>query len=97
MKFSPPDSRVRVATKLDRAGLRIDVQDQGQGVAPEDAPHIFERFYRGGAAGTAPGSGLGLAIARNLARLHGGDISLDSQPGRGSTFTLNLPTAGAAA
>lgn len=97
VKFSPPDSCVRVCTKLDRAGLRIDVEDQGQGVAAEDAPHIFERFYRGGVAGTAPGSGLGLAIARNLARLHGGDISLKSQPGLGSTFSLNLPTAGAAA
>jgi signal transduction histidine kinase len=97
VKFSPPDSRVCVRTSFDRKELRIDVEDQGQGVAAEDAPHIFERFYRGGMAGTAPGSGLGLAIARNLARLHGGDISLKSQPGLGSTFTLNLPAAGSAA
>ena len=97
VKFSPPDARVCVRTKLDGAGLHIAVQDQGSGVAPEDAPRIFERFYRGGAGATVPGSGLGLAIARNLARLHGGDISVDSRPGQGSTFTLSLPATGASA
>jgi len=76
--------------------LRILVEDEGPGVPAEDMPHLFERFFRGRAAGVAPGSGLGLAIAKNLARLHGGDITLKSSPGQGSIFTLNLPAAGAA-
>jgi two-component system sensor histidine kinase MprB len=67
------------------------------GVAPEDVPHVFERFFRGRSADGTPGSGLGLAIARNLARLHGGDITLQSAPQRGSIFTLSVPNAGAAA
>lgn len=96
VKFSPPDSSVRVRAQPMPAGLRIEVDDQGPGVSAEDAPHVFERFYRGRANG-APGSGLGLAIAKNLARLHGGDIALASVPGQGSTFTLNLPHAAGAA
>jgi signal transduction histidine kinase len=95
VKFSAPDSHVRVRAEQAPSALRVFVEDQGPGVGPEDAPHLFERFFRGRAAGDTPGSGLGLAIARNLARLHGGDITLKSVPGQGSTFTLNLP-AGAA-
>jgi signal transduction histidine kinase len=77
--------------------LRIDVEDEGPGIASEDHAHVFERFYRGRNAGVAPGSGLGLAIAKNLARLHAGDIELRSQVGRGSTFSLHLPAAAAIA
>jgi signal transduction histidine kinase len=94
VKFGRPDTRVRVRAQAGPTGLRIEVEDEGPGVASEDAPHMFERFYRGQANG-APGSGLGLAIARNLARLHGGDIALASEPGQGSTFTLSLPAAAA--
>ena len=97
VKFSRSDSRVSVRAQLGPAGLRIQVEDQGAGVTAEDAPHVFERFYRGRTAPAATGSGLGLAIAKNLARLHGGDITLLSAPGQGSTFTLSLPAAGAAA
>jgi signal transduction histidine kinase len=96
VKFSRPDSRVCVRAEQAAHALRVRVEDQGPGVPAEDVPHLFERFYRGRAAGTAPGTGLGLAIAKNLARLHGGDITLETMPGRGSAFTLNLP-AGAAA
>lgn len=93
VKFSRPDSRVRVRTRPQDGALRIDVEDEGPGIAAADAPHVFDRFYRASHTDSAPGSGLGLAIARNLARLHGGDISLDSRPGRGSTFSLSLPLA----
>ncbi|HXE47895.1 MAG TPA: HAMP domain-containing sensor histidine kinase [Ramlibacter sp.] len=96
VKFSPPQSSVRVRAQPAAAALRILVEDQGPGVPAEDVPHLFERFFRGRAAGVAPGSGLGLAIAKNLARLHGGDITLNSAPGQGSTFTLNLPAMGPA-
>jgi signal transduction histidine kinase len=95
VKFSAPDSQVRVHAERAPSALRVVVEDHGPGVAAEDAPHLFERFFRGRAAADAPGSGLGLAIARNLARLHGGDITLKSVPGQGSTFTLNLPVGAA--
>lgn len=78
--------------------LRFVVSDQGRGIAPELQARLFEPFYTTRTEGT----GLGLAIARGVARAHGGDISLQSEPGRGSTFTLCLPlldeadTAGAA-
>jgi signal transduction histidine kinase len=95
VKYSPPASRVRVRCQAQREGMRIAVEDEGPGIAADEVPHVFERFYRGRGAGATAGSGLGLAIARNLARLHGGDITLQSQPGRGSVFTLSLPTADA--
>jgi len=96
IKFSPVDARVRLRAEPSPGGLRILVEDHGAGIAPEDMPHVFERFFRGRSSDGTPGSGLGLAIARNLARLHGGDIALQSAPQRGSTFALNLPAVGAA-
>lgn len=96
VKFSQPDSGVRVCAESVSGGLRILVEDHGPGVPAQDVPHLFERFFRGQSGGTTPGTGLGLAIARNLARLHGGDIALQTSPGHGSTFALTLPLAGAA-
>lgn len=96
VKFSRPNSRVRVRSQREPEAVRIAVEDQGPGVSAEDAPRVFDRFYRAADVGTAPGSGLGLAIAQNLARLHGGDIALQTSPGQGSTFALSLPLAGAA-
>lgn len=96
IKFSRPDSSVRVHAESVPEGWRVLVEDHGPGVPAEDVPHLFERFYRGQSGGGAPGTGLGLAIAKNLARLHGGDIALQTSPGQGSTFALTLPLAGAA-
>ena len=96
IKFSRPQGKVRLAIANGAGGLRLTVEDQGSGIDAADVPHLFERFYRGRAADGTPGSGLGLAIARNLARLHGGDITVDSVPDRGSKFTLSLPAAAAA-
>ena len=92
IKYSAPGGCVRLAIESDSGGgLRLAVEDQGPGIDAADAPHLFERFFRGRGADGTPGSGLGLAIARNLARLHGGDITLESSPERGSRFTLSLP------
>jgi len=91
VKFSPPESCVAVRVETNRGAVRVVVEDQGPGVAAEDRPHLFERFYRGQGAEAAAGSGLGLAIAKNLARLHGGDIALQSSGARGSVFVLSLP------
>ncbi len=81
---------VSVATGID-GGARIEFRDTGVGIAAEDRERIFERFYRCDPSRTESGSGLGLSLARAVARAHGGDISVQSTPGKGSTFSVNLP------
>jgi len=71
----------------DGAALEISVRDDGQGIAPELLPRVFDRFAK---SSDSPGSGLGLAICRDLVEAHGGRISIDSQPGRGTTVTFTL-------
>ena len=74
------------------AFLLMAVADNGPGIAPEDLPHVFERFYRGEVGReSAPGTGLGLAICRKIVDLHGGRVELESQVGEGSTFRVWLP------
>jgi two-component system OmpR family sensor kinase len=82
----------RVAVSVDRAGgwARIRVADTGTGIAPEDLPHVFDRFYRGDRS-RGHGAGLGLAIARQIVTAHGGRIEVASPPGAGTTFTITLP------
>ncbi len=93
VKFSRPQSTVRLTIGNGAGALRFIVEDQGPGIEAADLPHLFERYYRGRSGAGTAGSGLGLAIARNLARLHGGDITVDSALNRGSRFTLSLPVA----
>jgi signal transduction histidine kinase len=70
----------------------LSVQDRGIGIAENDLPHIFERFYRGkNAAGDIAGTGLGLAGVRQIIQQHGGAIMVESRKGEGSTFTVRLP------
>jgi two-component system sensor histidine kinase BaeS len=74
--------------------VRLQVTDTGEGIAPEDLPFVFDRFWRGDRArthGEGTGSGLGLAIARQLVQAHGGTIAAQSTQGAGTTFTLELP------
>jgi signal transduction histidine kinase len=73
--------------------VTIAVSDAGPGIAPEALPRVFDRFAKADAARAGAGSGLGLAIAREHARLLGGDVDASSEPGRGSRFTVRLPTA----
>jgi two-component system, OmpR family, sensor kinase len=84
-----PGTRIVVRARSDRGRARLSVADDGPGIPPDRAEHIFERFYRVDGA-VASGSGLGLAIARDLAALMGGEIELESAPGR-TVFTLALP------
>ncbi len=67
------------------------VRDHGDGVADEDLPHLFDRFYRGVSARGRPGSGLGLAIVRQVAEQHGGSVRAANAQGGGAEFTLTLP------
>lgn len=95
VKYSPAGSSVRLALECDAGRARIHVSDSGAGMAPEESRKIFDRFYRTESAkrSDAPGFGLGLAIAREIARLHGGDLELETKPGSGSRFTISLPVA----
>ncbi|HWJ04811.1 MAG TPA: ATP-binding protein [Steroidobacteraceae bacterium] len=89
---------VTVAARVDATRAWIEVRDSGPGIAPEDMAHLFKPFMQGGEAQRRhrEGTGLGLAISRNLARALGGDITVTSQPGQGSTFTVVLPLERAA-
>lgn len=89
-KYTPSGS-VTVRAGRQGEGVVVQVQDTGIGIAREDVPHIFERFYRADRARGRGGAGLGLAIARWVAGAHGGKLTADSEPGKGSTFNLWLP------
>jgi signal transduction histidine kinase len=96
IKYSPTGTIVTVETALTDATVMIRIADQGTGIAPADLPHIFERFYRADQSRSqaqVPGYGLGLAIAKQLAELHHGSLSVESTPGQGSIFTIQLPQA----
>ncbi len=83
----------------DGHGVRIVVSDTGEGIPAADLPFIFDRFWRGDRSRShaqGAGSGLGLAIARQLVQAHGGRIGVESRPGQGTRFTIDLPGAGAA-
>lgn len=82
---------VRVRWKKFPALFRIEVEDDGCGIAPEDLPHIFKRFYRSKKSMDNQGVGLGLALTKSIAEEQGGTLSVSSIPGRGSRFTLSLP------
>lgn len=93
VKFTPSGGRVAVSASVLGDRVRIAVSDTGLGIPEEEQARLFERFYRGSAArqGAVTGSGLGLAIARHIVHRHGGTIELRSKPGRGTTFTVELP------
>jgi two-component system sensor histidine kinase GlrK len=95
LKFSPEGGVVKVQMKPDpQAGvLEVSVSDTGPGIAPEDLPHIFERFYQGRTKGKhTAGSGLGLALVKKVVEAHGGRIWIESEKGKGATvrFILRL-------
>lgn len=99
VKYTPAGGRVEVTAEQDDAGLTVSVRDNGPGIAAEDHDRVFQKFYRTDDARVSDtkGSGLGLALAREIARLHGGDINIESELGHGSTFTVRVPCHGAAA
>lgn len=93
VKYTPPGGSVTVSVESGRGGAFLRVSDTGLGIAPEDLPHIFDRFYRADRARSRAdgGAGLGLAIARWVVQAHGGDVQAASEIGRGTTFTVRLP------
>ena len=93
LKYTPQGGRITLALGREAGQAVLRVSDTGIGIAPEDLPNIFERFYRADKARARDegGSGLGLAIARWIVDAHGCEIEVESQPGKGSTFTVRLP------
>lgn len=99
LKYSPGGGSVTCTLKAVGQNAEVIVSDEGIGIAPEDIPKLFRRFSRVGKEETEgiPGTGLGLYLSRESARLMGGDITVESEPGEGSTFKLVLPLAPAEA
>ena len=96
-KHGGPDAEVTITLRDNLDRLFIDVADNGVGMDPADAEHIFERFYRADSSrqrASGGGSGLGLAITKSLVEQHEGTISVRTAPGEGSTFTISLPLRG---
>ena len=93
IKYTPADGRVQVSVfeKRDHGAIRVTLSDTGTGIDAVDLPLIFNRFFRCDESRTLPGTGLGLSLARAVARVHGGDIEVDSQKGQGATFSVTLP------
>lgn len=95
VKYSPDGGRVHVRLRRDGDRARIAVSDEGLGVPETDRERIFHVYQRRSELHRGiPGEGVGLYVSRDIARAHGGDVELESEPGRGSTFTLVLPLAG---
>ncbi len=94
IKYSPEKSTIRVSLATKRTEVLISIRDQGVGIAKEDLPYIFDRFYRADTARTHKGSsgyGLGLSIAQHIVKKHNGSISVESSLNTGTTFTVRIP------
>jgi len=93
IKYTPEHASITVGVKTMPNDIIFEVEDTGIGIAPDDLPHLFEKFYRGKQreARAQHGTGLGLAIVRSIAEQHGGRVWVESQLGQGSTFFLQIP------
>jgi signal transduction histidine kinase len=99
IKFTPPGGHVEVGLRVVRDRVELEVRDDGEGIAPEHMPRLFDRFWMADASNTRAhgGLGLGLAIVRYLVERHGGLVRAESGgPGRGAVFTVTLPLANSA-
>ena len=96
IRYTPAGGRVTLGCRPRNATIEISVGDTGPGIAPEHLPRLFDRFYRvdRGRSRAQGGSGLGLAIAQSIAQVHGGQITVESIVGQGTTFIVRLPTSG---
>jgi signal transduction histidine kinase len=93
LRHTPEGGSVELRLEEQSGDALVSVRDTGEGIAPADLPHIFERFYRADRARSGTGVGLGLAIARWIVREHGGEIEVSSSLGEGSIFSVRLPLA----
>jgi signal transduction histidine kinase len=96
IKYTPAGGQVSIEARLDGSDAIVTIRDTGIGIAPEDLPRIWDRLYRGDRSRTERGLGLGLSLVQAFVRAHGGRVSVDSAPGKGSTFIVTLPFQGEA-
>lgn len=96
LRHTPPGTPIDLRVSQSPVTVRVEVTDHGPGIAPQDLARVFDRFYRADVARAraSGGSGLGLAIASAIVRAHGGTVGVESSPGRGATFWVELPAAG---
>jgi two-component system sensor histidine kinase KdpD len=93
-RYAPAGTTIAVSSRLDNGELVLQIADRGPGIAPEDVPHLFERFYRGAAAKThTSGTGMGLWIVRGLLAVERGRVWAENRPGGGAQFTIAVPVA----
>jgi len=92
LRYSPDDSTISIKLHLEADSVRVTISNKGMGIAPEDLPYIFERFYRGEKSRTSSsgGYGLGLSLAKNIVELHGGKISIKSTQGKNTSVAVSL-------
>ena len=93
MKFNRDGGRVLIALSVERGFIKVTVRDTGIGIPEDSLPYIFQRFYRCDRSRSQEGTGLGLSLALAIARAHDGNIDVESEPGKGSIFTLTMPKA----
>ncbi|MGH2519347.1 MAG: sensor histidine kinase, partial [Chloroflexota bacterium] len=93
VRHTPPGGLVSASVATEDGIVRVDVRDTGSGIAPDDLPRVFERFYRGRDEDGRDGAGLGLAVCKELAEAMGGTVEAASVAGEGSCFTIRLPCA----
>ncbi|MFN2143762.1 MAG: sensor histidine kinase [Anaerolineales bacterium] len=94
LRYTPKDGKITMSARPSEDHVQILVADTGEGIAPQDLPYIFDRFWKGDRSrsrAAGEGSGLGLAISRNLVQAHGGTIQAESEVGVGTTFIITLP------
>lgn len=93
IKYSPKRSTVYVKSQKSGGKIKISITDHGMGILKKDLPHIFDRFYRSDESRSKDGYGLGLSIAQKIVDAHNGEIEVESEPSKSTTFTINLPAA----
>jgi two-component system phosphate regulon sensor histidine kinase PhoR len=91
IKFTPAKGKITITTRALEGSVGVAIADTGIGIPEEDLPHVFERFYKGDKARAEEGTGMGLAIAKHIVEAHGGNIRVESEEGKGSTFGFSLP------
>jgi two-component system sensor histidine kinase KdpD len=91
VKYTPPGTPIAISARRRPGMVEIAVHDEGPGIPQNKQAHLFDKFYRAHSGNAASGTGIGLAIVKGLVEAHGGTVSVESAPGRGTTFRFTLP------